>query len=171
VQLCSKCGIFHLALSIGSGDLSQGKREGLAQTVDTAVMEVGRFSLTTATLILRMARPEIDRAEPDEVESMPRNNSAGKPNYSSETALSAEVAASCCFGVGNDTVRGERLAATPQGLSARRGLPAAYCRPALGERKLRQSSLLLSIRIASRRTSRTTMRAFARLIAGSDPFG
>jgi hypothetical protein len=41
VQLCSKCGIFHLALSIGSGDLSQGKREGLAQTVDTAAMEVG----------------------------------------------------------------------------------------------------------------------------------
>jgi hypothetical protein len=31
-------------------------------------------------LILRMARLEIDRAEPDEVESMPRNNSAGKPN-------------------------------------------------------------------------------------------
>jgi hypothetical protein len=27
-----------------------------------------------------MARLEIDRAEPDEVESMPRNNSIGKPN-------------------------------------------------------------------------------------------
>jgi hypothetical protein len=27
-----------------------------------------------------MARLEIDRAEPDEVESMPRNNWRGKPN-------------------------------------------------------------------------------------------
>jgi hypothetical protein len=31
-------------------------------------------------LILRMARLEIDRAEPDEVESMPRANSVGKAN-------------------------------------------------------------------------------------------
>ena len=38
VQLCNKCRIFHLALSIGSGDLIQGKREGLAQTVDTAAI-------------------------------------------------------------------------------------------------------------------------------------
>jgi hypothetical protein len=65
-----------------------------------------------------MARPEIDRVEPDEVESMPRNNSAGKPNQSSETALSSEFAASCCFGLGNDAVRGEHLAATRQGVSA-----------------------------------------------------
>jgi hypothetical protein len=53
-----------------------GKREGLAQKVDTAAIEAERLGLTTATLILRMARLEIDRAEPDEVESMPRNNSA-----------------------------------------------------------------------------------------------
>jgi hypothetical protein len=57
-----------------------GKREGLAQKVDTAAKEAERLGLTTATLILRMARLEIDRAEPDEVESMPRNNPRGKPN-------------------------------------------------------------------------------------------
>jgi hypothetical protein len=57
-----------------------GKREGLAQKVDTAAKEAERLGLTTATLILRMARLEIDRAEPDEVESMPRNNWRGKPN-------------------------------------------------------------------------------------------
>ena len=51
-----------------------GIREGLAQKVDTAAQEAERLGLTTATLILRMARLEIDRAELDEVESMPRNN-------------------------------------------------------------------------------------------------
>ena len=56
------------------------KRAGLAQKVDTAAIEAERLGLTTATLILRMARLEIDRAEPDEVESMPRNNSVGKAN-------------------------------------------------------------------------------------------
>jgi hypothetical protein len=57
----------------------RGKRGGLAQRVDTAATEAERLGLTTATLMLRMARLEIYRAEPDEVESMPRNNSAGKP--------------------------------------------------------------------------------------------
>ena len=57
-----------------------GKREALAPKVDTAAMEAERFGPTTATWTLRMARLEIDRAEPDEVESMPRNNSVGKPN-------------------------------------------------------------------------------------------
>ena len=42
--------------------------------------EAERLGLTTATLILRMARLEIDRAEPDQVENMPRNNPRGKPN-------------------------------------------------------------------------------------------
>jgi hypothetical protein len=56
------------------------EREGLARKVDTAAIEAERLGLTTATLILRMARLEIDRAEPDEVESMPRNNSHSKPN-------------------------------------------------------------------------------------------
>jgi len=56
------------------------KREGLARKVDTAAIEAERLGLTTATLILRMARLEIDRAEPDEVEIMPRNNPYGKPN-------------------------------------------------------------------------------------------
>ena len=60
-----------------------GKREGLAQKVDTAAKEAERLGLTTATLILRMARLEIDRAEPDEVESMPRNNWRGKPSATS----------------------------------------------------------------------------------------
>jgi hypothetical protein len=57
-----------------------GKREGLAQKVATVAQEAERLGLTTATLILRMARLEIDRAESDEVESMPRNNLRSKPN-------------------------------------------------------------------------------------------
>jgi transcriptional regulator with GAF, ATPase, and Fis domain len=56
-----------------------GIREGLAQKVDTAAREAERLGLTTATLILRMARLEIDRAELDEVESMPRNNLRSMP--------------------------------------------------------------------------------------------
>ena len=56
------------------------KREGLVRKVDTAAIEAESLGLTTATLILRMARLEIERAEPDEVESMPRNNSSSKPN-------------------------------------------------------------------------------------------
>ena len=56
------------------------KREGLARKVDTAAIEAESLGLTTATLILRMARLEIDRAEPDEVESMTRNNPISKPN-------------------------------------------------------------------------------------------
>jgi len=54
------------------------KREGLARKVDTAAIEAESLGLTTATLILRMARLEIDRAEPDEVEIMPRNNRLSK---------------------------------------------------------------------------------------------
>jgi len=56
------------------------KREGLARKVDTAAIEAESLGLTTATLILRMARLEIDRAEPDGVESMPRNIPHSKPN-------------------------------------------------------------------------------------------
>jgi hypothetical protein len=56
------------------------KREGLARKVDTAAIEAESLGLTTATLILRMARLEIDRAEPDEVEIMTGNNSSSKPN-------------------------------------------------------------------------------------------
>ncbi|WGR93140.1 hypothetical protein MTX20_36010 [Bradyrhizobium sp. ISRA435] len=52
----------------------------MAQKVETAAQEAERLGLTTATLILRMARLEIDRAEPEEVESMPRNNLRSKPN-------------------------------------------------------------------------------------------
>jgi hypothetical protein len=56
------------------------KREGLARKIDTAAIEAESLGLTTATLILRMARLEIERAEPDVVESMPRNVTHGKPN-------------------------------------------------------------------------------------------
>jgi hypothetical protein len=56
------------------------KRQGLVRKVDTAAIEAESLGLTTATLILRMARLEIERAEPDEVESMPRNNPSSKPN-------------------------------------------------------------------------------------------
>ena len=57
-----------------------GKREGLAQKVDTAAQEAERLGLTTATLILRMARLEIDRAEPEQVVTMTKNNLRSKPN-------------------------------------------------------------------------------------------
>jgi hypothetical protein len=50
----------------------------LKRSIDTAAIEAERFGLTTATLILRMVRLGIDQAEPDKVESMPRNNPAGK---------------------------------------------------------------------------------------------
>jgi hypothetical protein len=56
------------------------KREGLVRKVDTAAIEAESLGLTTATLILRMARLEIERAEPDEVERMARNTSSSKPN-------------------------------------------------------------------------------------------
>lgn len=56
------------------------KREDLARKVDTAAIEAESLGLTTATLILRMARLEIDRAEPDVSESMPRNATHSKPN-------------------------------------------------------------------------------------------
>jgi hypothetical protein len=58
-----------------------GKREGVAKKVDSAAVEAEGLGLTRATLIGRMARLEIDRAEPDKVESMPRNNSANKQNW------------------------------------------------------------------------------------------
>ena len=64
-----------------------GKREGLAQKIDTAAQEAERLGLTTATLILRMARLEIDRAEPDEVESMPRNNLRSKRKLTVRNSL------------------------------------------------------------------------------------
>ena len=57
-----------------------GKREGLAQKVDTAAQEAERLGLTTATMILRMASLEIDRTKPEQVETMPRNNLSSKPN-------------------------------------------------------------------------------------------
>jgi len=57
-----------------------GKRKGLAQKVDTAAQEAELLGLTTATMILRMARLEIDRAKPEQVEIMPRNNLSSKPN-------------------------------------------------------------------------------------------
>ena len=57
-----------------------GKRERLAKEVDAAAQEAERLGLTTATLILRMTRLKIDRTEPDEVETMPRNNLHSKPN-------------------------------------------------------------------------------------------
>jgi len=55
-----------------------GKREGLAQKVDTAAQEAERLGLTTATLILRMARLEIDRVKPDQVETTTENDFSGE---------------------------------------------------------------------------------------------
>ena len=56
------------------------KRETLARRVDSVALEAESLGLTTATLILRMARLEIDRAEPEEVVCMPKNNHLSKPN-------------------------------------------------------------------------------------------
>ncbi len=42
-----------------------GKLQGLAQKVNTAAQEAERLGLTTTILMLRMARLEIDRAEPE----------------------------------------------------------------------------------------------------------
>jgi len=56
------------------------RRESLARKVDSVALEAESLGLTTATLILRMARLEIDRAEPEEVVSMPKNNHLSKPN-------------------------------------------------------------------------------------------
>jgi hypothetical protein len=81
VQLRNECGIRHLAPSDrGTVMAFLSKREGLARKVDTAAIEAESLGLTTATLILRMARLEIDRAEPDVDESMPRNVTHSKPN-------------------------------------------------------------------------------------------
>jgi hypothetical protein len=56
------------------------RRESLARKVDSVALEAESLGLTTATLILRMARLEIDRAEPEEVVNMPKNNHYSKPN-------------------------------------------------------------------------------------------
>ena len=56
------------------------KREGLARKVDTAAIEAESLGLTTATLILRMARLEIDRAEPELDARRPRPATHSKPN-------------------------------------------------------------------------------------------
>ena len=58
----------------------QGKREGLAHKGRYSGNGGWAFWPDDGCLILRMARLEIDQAEPDKVESMPRNNPAGKPN-------------------------------------------------------------------------------------------
>lgn len=57
-----------------------GKRDGLAKKVETAAQEAERLGLTTATLILRMARLEIDRAEPEEIGSITKDNQRSRPN-------------------------------------------------------------------------------------------
>jgi hypothetical protein len=57
-----------------------GKRDGLAKKVETAAQEAERLGLTTATLILRMARLEIDRAEHKEADETPGGNLRSKPN-------------------------------------------------------------------------------------------
>src|ERR1700716_390299 len=56
-------GFFISHLGWGTGMAFPGKREGVAQKVDMAAKEAERLDLTTATLILRTARLEIDSAE------------------------------------------------------------------------------------------------------------
>jgi len=57
-----------------------GKRERLAQKVDIAAQEAERLGLATATLILRMARLEIDRVKADQIETTTENDFSGKLN-------------------------------------------------------------------------------------------
>jgi hypothetical protein len=65
---------------IGNGNgISRQTREP-GPKVDTAAIEAEDLGLAMAILILRTARLEIGRTEPDEVESMPRNNLVGKLN-------------------------------------------------------------------------------------------
>jgi len=56
------------------------KREGLAQKVDIAAQEAERLGLATATLILRMARLEIDRVKAGQIETTTENDFSGKLN-------------------------------------------------------------------------------------------
>jgi hypothetical protein len=56
-----------------------GQRWKLGAKVDIAAIEAERLGFTTAILILRMARLAVDRAEPNAIASMPRNNPDGKP--------------------------------------------------------------------------------------------
>jgi len=56
------------------------KREGLAQKVDIAAQEAERLGLATATLILRMARLEIDRVKARQIETTTENDFSGKLN-------------------------------------------------------------------------------------------
>jgi len=68
-------------------------------------------------------------------------------------------------------VRGERWLRQGKGLSwdgFGRGVPPTAIKAA---KATTIQSARQSIRVASRRSSRTTMRGFAWLIAGSDPFG
>jgi hypothetical protein len=66
-----------------------GKLEGLAQKVDAAAREAERLGLTTATLILRMARLEIDRAETGEAGRIrPSGGLNSSTSVTAETDLS-----------------------------------------------------------------------------------
>ena len=56
------------------------KREGLAQKVDIAAQEAERLGLATATLILRMARLEIDQVKAGQIETTTENDFSGKLN-------------------------------------------------------------------------------------------
>src|SRR6188768_2332524 len=51
----------------GTGMTFPGKREGLARKVDMAAQEAERLGLTTATLILRMARLELTGPNPTQL--------------------------------------------------------------------------------------------------------
>ena len=55
-------------------------REALAQKVDIAAQEAERLGLATATLILRMARLEIDQVKAGQIETTTENDFSGKLN-------------------------------------------------------------------------------------------
>lgn len=68
-----------------------GKRDGLAQKVETAAQEAERLGLTTATLILRMARLEIDRAESKEIERIQGAPCAAGPTEGRNGPVASQV--------------------------------------------------------------------------------
>ena len=72
-----------------------GKREDRVQKVDPTV-EAERFGLTTVTLMLRTARPEIDRADPTAPKvCQGTNSSARQPELPNATRYSAAYYSRC----------------------------------------------------------------------------
>ena len=157
MQLCNRCRSFHLAPLIGNGNAIQGKRKGLAHKVDAATIEAGRFGLTTATWYFewhawKLTRPKPTRLKVCQGTTRPasqtnRPSRLYRPIHRLGAAL-VSVTIPCAANLG--CARFSR-GVPPTGIDGAKA-PTIYSAP---------------IRVASRRSCRTTMRGMARLIAGS----